>query len=386
MLRQVCFYAALALVAALSPAEYTGLAGQTCVEYFEKVPDFAGWNYNGGTIQMGLWEMLDYIPASAASVIAPAITGKLNAYKTTPPGSLILNNQSINFGKSIGDSVAQFPAAYNKMLIAQGGDQDDVHMVTYMADRIKDFPFHLPTGLVSRQETWPAVGENDTKARGVWGDDGFMGTAVLLASNQTQHIMEAWKQLTLLRNVLNDPTDGLFRHGALENNTNFQSCCKWGRANGWVVMAMADTLVAMQAHNLTGGSEYAQLQYYFTTHMNALTLFLDPETGLLHNVLNMTQTPLETSATGMTLYGLATAMLNGIMPRSPGYVMLAERMFTGVASMINADGTVSGVIGGTGIKDAWQDYGTPGSYNNSGAGLGGIFRGMAAYLKLNVTQ
>eukprot|EP00659_Diplonema_papillatum_P023365 gene23365-35793_t len=372
--------------AAQTKEELAALAAKTVVASFENITDFAAWNYDGGVIQLGLWEMLGVVDTATAQYIQPAIIAKLQQYTKEGTGAAILQNQTLNFGGAVGDTVSEYPAAYNKLLMQQGFNQDAYNMVHYMADRVKEWPYHLNTGLVSRQTTWRAVGMHDEQGRGIWADDGFMGTAVLDASNVTGHVMEAWKQLTLLHSALNDPTDNLYRHGAFANSSvPFQSCCKWGRANGWTVMAKKDTLSAMRAQNITG-QEYDELLGYFTGHLEALLVHVDTNSGLLHNIVNMTQTPFEVSAAGMTLYSLCSAMTEGIIPRGPAFESVADTLFMGVASHIQANGTITGIIGGTGIQDSWQDYGEPGPYDKSGPGLGGALRGMAAYLRLKASS
>ena len=41
-----------------------------------------------------------------------------------------------------------------------------------------------------------------------------------------------------------DTADGLFYHG-YNHDLGDTNCCKWGRVNGWVMMAHAELLLAM---------------------------------------------------------------------------------------------------------------------------------------------
>lgn len=50
-----------------------------------------------------------------------------------------------------------------------------------------------------------------------------------------------------------DPLDGVYRHGYnYENKT--ASCCKWGRANGWLMMSKLELLLAASAIESAGAS------------------------------------------------------------------------------------------------------------------------------------
>ena len=41
-----------------------------------------------------------------------------------------------------------------------------------------------------------------------------------------------------------DPADGLFYHG-YNHDLGETNCCKWGRVNGWAMMAQAELLLSM---------------------------------------------------------------------------------------------------------------------------------------------
>eukprot|EP01060_Flectonema_neradi_P017563 TRINITY_DN2442_c0_g1_i1.p1 TRINITY_DN2442_c0_g1~~TRINITY_DN2442_c0_g1_i1.p1 ORF type:complete len:397 (+),score=83.54 TRINITY_DN2442_c0_g1_i1:51-1241(+) len=368
-----------------SPADLAGLAGRAAVDEFGKTTSpigdqFGGWNYCGGTIQMGLWEMLPYISETDSSHIKGVIIPVLEEFKKNGSGYDILTNATtLPFGYSVGDQLSQYPTAYAKKTEHMKGEPTDYQMVENMARRVEEFPHHLPTGLVSRKSTWSAVGSTDPKGRGVWADDGFMGTSVMVASNVSDLVMEASFQLKLLHKVLNDDNDDLYHHGALANSTPaFQSCCKWGRANGWTVMAKADTLAAMVRLSMPVDSE---LLADFQSHLTAILKHQDATSGMFHNVLNQTETPLELSVTGMTLHSLLMAFRYNFIDNTPQHVSQAELMYSAIANSIHPNGSISNIKGGTGIKNSWKDYGTPGPYTRSGPGLGGVLRGLAAYLR-----
>lgn len=55
-----------------------------------------------------------------------------------------------------------------------------------------------------------------------------------------------------------------------------------------------------------------------------------------------------------------------------------------LSSTVEADGTISGIIGGTGIKNSEEDY-VPDSteYRKAGPGVGGVLRAVAAMEQFN---
>jgi hypothetical protein len=73
---------------------------------------------------------------------------------------------------------------------------------------IYGYPWHLPDGTISRPITWPEEGLVDPRGGGVWVDDMYMGTALLVqqalltqdstASTASWHIARLyWKLLKM---------------------------------------------------------------------------------------------------------------------------------------------------------------------------------------------
>ena len=52
---------------------------------------------------------------------------------------------------------------------------------------------------------------------------------------------------------LRDPADGVYRHG-YNHDSKAASCCKWGRANGWLMMSKLELLLATAAIEAAGAN------------------------------------------------------------------------------------------------------------------------------------
>eukprot|EP01060_Flectonema_neradi_P016320 TRINITY_DN22924_c0_g1_i1.p1 TRINITY_DN22924_c0_g1~~TRINITY_DN22924_c0_g1_i1.p1 ORF type:complete len:407 (+),score=70.41 TRINITY_DN22924_c0_g1_i1:38-1222(+) len=387
----------LAIVSkALTPAEIGAALAVRCASDFNKshgvIPaeneyNFANWNYEGGTIQVGLWELTEQLitaNTSATAFVRQQLRQKLNKHLNSSVAKDILTNQAIDWGYSVGDKVALYPTAYAVKLHFEGGTSTEQELVNKAANLIKTYPHQLTVtstneSTVSRQVTWPAVGSFSPEGRGIWGDDAFMGSSILIATTVRDHLVEAGKQIHAIHLILSSNDNNLYYHGSL--GPSHHSCCQWGRANGWAAMAKADILSKMYDLNMTSEPIYPLIMSAFLSHINGLlTAPRDSTTGLLHNVLSEPLTPPETSVTAMTLYAVCVGIQKGFLNAS--YETHAADLFTAVTSQISTNGSVSSVIGETGIKDRWEDYGTPGEYPHSAPGLGGVIRGIAAYLKL----
>ena len=94
----------------------------------------------------------------------------------------------------------------------------------------------------------------------VWADGSFMAMALparLAVAAPTDVVRHDWmEELTAMHldgydRYLRDPADGVYRHGYnYENKT--VSCCKWGRANGWLMMSKLELLLAACRHQFIG--------------------------------------------------------------------------------------------------------------------------------------
>lgn len=90
---------------------------------------------------------------------------------------------------------------------------------------------------------------------------------------------------------------------------NCTSCCKWGRANGWIMMAHTEVLLALDAVAPSHPLQPAVLSL-FKSHAQAMRA-VQSSSGAWHQVLNETSTFLETSVTGMTLISFVVGVQNG---------------------------------------------------------------------------
>jgi len=174
---------------------------------------------------------------------------------------------------------------------------------------------------------------------------------------------------------LMDPNENIFWHG-YNFLDNHHSCCKWGRANGWGLMAMTEILLALEkfpGHPLTPA-----VKLLFKTLATGLKKYQDGKTGLLHQLIDNSTTFLETSASSMYLFSVVTGVMNGWIPKSE-FAASILAMWKGLQTVIQPDGTVLGICEGTGIGTSPEWYNQRGTnYLNSAPGLGSVLRAIAA--------
>jgi rhamnogalacturonyl hydrolase YesR len=211
--------------------------------------------------------------------------------------------------------------------------------------RIADWIVHrqarLPDGTLWRPE----------RDNTVWPDDLYMGGVFLvrygLYTHDVRHIDNA------ARNIINQAareqdTDGLWFHGYFEA-TKMRAPFKWARGNGWVTVALVETLSAMPENDALR----PQLIAILRKQVDGLKSLQAPS-GMWRQVLDKPELWEETSSTAMFAYGIARAVHRGWLPASD--LTMARHAFAGVARNVTADGVIKNTCAGTNIGTTLDFY------------------------------
>ena len=123
-----------------------------------------------------------------------------------------------------------------------------------------------------------------------------------------EHAPEVARQQIGFAKRLIDPTDGLGYHG-YNNADGHETCCKWGRANGWGMLGHAQALESRI--KFPGGypdpKKNQLLDTIFQQHAAAF-MASQAEDGHWHQLMNDAKSFLETSTTAMAI----TALVRGV--------------------------------------------------------------------------
>ena len=347
----------------------------------------------------------NYGPAIAlAAVFDASMTFSEPSWATTA-GSIIdsfLNDPSspayalahglpVNPGYAIGDELGLLPLSYvsraqylNESFSTSVMDWKIAEVV--VDDYVLPWNKTLPDGTISRDVGSWSPNEPDKNASFLWSDDQFMGSAlaVRLALSREFPIDKAavyaeWaaKQQLGFASRMMDSTTGLFYHG-FNAATNDNSCCFWGRANGWIMMAHAE-VVKLLAAVAPNSPHLQQVVYIWQKHSAGLIAMQNKSDGRWHQILDNEETFLETSATAMFLQSMADGVRNGWLDRSSvgPAITLA---WAGLSSTVESTGEVTGICEGTGIgADVAFYQARSTAYPSSAPGLGSVFRAALAY-------
>jgi unsaturated rhamnogalacturonyl hydrolase len=177
--------------------------------------------------------------------------------------------------------------------------------------------------------------------KGLMTDDVYMTVPLLVrkwrATGQGEFLEDAAQQVSGTYQRLLDPQSRLLRH-LWDLETGAPAGEFWGRGNGWAALACCDLLDALPAeHPLR-----PRILEVFRTHMDGIRRCGDPAGGW-HQVLDHSESWLETSATGMLTFVLARGVNVGWLDRSfldtarRGWEALAHKVVqqNGLADLID---------------------------------------------------
>jgi unsaturated rhamnogalacturonyl hydrolase len=186
-------------------------------------------------------------------------------------------------------------------------------------------------------------------------------------SHRDEEFSDITHQFALIEEHARDAKTGLIYHGWDEskqqrwaNKDTGVSPEFWGRAMGWYMMALVDT-ISYYPDNDPGKK---QLIGYLQRDAAALVKYQDASNGLWYEVLDKAKEPgnyVESSASSMFVYALAKGVRRGYLPES--FLANAERGYRGIlAKFIKADGDDVSVTGTVSVGGLGGDPYRDGSY------------------------
>jgi rhamnogalacturonyl hydrolase YesR len=135
--------------------------------------------------------------------------------------------------------------------------------------------------------------------------------------------------------------DGVFYHGYFENEKQ-HSPIKWGRANGWTMVATVEILSAMSRDH----PDRPKLLQILRRQIDGIKP-LQTESGMWRQALDKPETWEETSCTAMFAYSIARAVNRGWIDAKN--MAFARKAFVGVCRHVTPEGAVNGTCQGTNI-------------------------------------
>ncbi len=190
----------------------------------------------------------------------------------------------------------------------------------------------------------------------LWIDDAYMSIPFLAQMGRTtgdaRYFDDAAQQVIGMSALLFDASKGLFDHSwfaDMEDDARFY----WGRGGGWAMMAIAELLsVLPEGHR----DRAAVLEIFRRGARGAAET--QGGLGLWHQLLDKTDSYLETSASAMFTFAIARGVNRGWLP--PSYAPVAQAGWRALEQRVRPDGQIEGIcVGTTAAYDAVYYYNRP---------------------------
>lgn len=180
----------------------------------------------------------------------------------------------------------------------------------------------------------------------IWLDDMFMGVPAMAQmgkmTGQKKYFDEVVKQIRQFSGRMFNKELGIYMHGWVES-MNPHPEFHWGRANGWALLTLTEVLDVLPENH--PGFKMVLDQY--RAHIKGLAKYQDG-TGFWHQLLDKSDSYLETSATAIYTYCIAHGVNKGWLDVK-AYAPMSLLGWSAVASKINEKGQVEGTCVGTGM-------------------------------------
>lgn len=251
-----------------------------------------------------------------------------------PTGSIRIGNwgRILNFHAL--DDCGSISAAMIKTYL-KDKNKDYLKIINRTADHISNKQFRLDDGTLAR---------NRPQYQSIWADDLYMSVPFLanmgVLTGDNKYFDDAVKQILQMADRLYIPNKELFDHGWNVTSGDYDPRFYWGRANGWTLMAMAE-LLSVLPEDYSGRDKILHL---YRSMIRSLAGIQDG-TGFWHNMLDKTDTYLETSCTAMFTFAVAKGINEGWINHVYGPVAVTG--WNAIKTRVLENGAVDGTCEGT---------------------------------------
>ncbi|MEO7310713.1 MAG: glycoside hydrolase family 88 protein [Chitinophagaceae bacterium] len=221
--------------------------------------------------------------------------------------------------------------------LRNGGNANLRPLIDHLIDYIATKEYRLADGTLAR---------NRPQKNTLWLDDMFMGVPALAQmgklTGDNKYYDDCVKQVLQFSQRMFNKEKNVYMHGWVEEMDEHPQF-HWARANGWALMAMTELLDVLPD---THPGRPAVLNQ-FRLLVKGLTAYQSGE-GFWHQLLDRSDSYLETSATAIYCYCLARAVNKGWI-NAKAYSPAAILAWNAVSTKVNAKGQVEGTCVGTGM-------------------------------------
>lgn len=278
--------------------------------------DYSGFNWGEGVAWYAVWRASKVL--EDATLLDSAVAW-MESHKDVEPSTMldatpglavleIAESSSSAAGRTLSKRLADYLMSYPRSELGAHRDPEDHDAGTLVA---ADY-WYLSAPMLLRMTA-------------VTGDDRYRRRAAELAIG---YVHSCWSS-----------GDALFSH-TYDDVTHARAPWHWGRASGWALLALVDSLIGLPE----GEAVKAILRLHLLRNAERLR-FLQDEAGAWHTLVDRSETYPEISATAMIAWGLRRALSHGLLDDS--YAGVVDRAMTAVVGAVDEAGDVEGVSGWT---------------------------------------
>lgn len=236
------------------------------------------------------------------------------------------------------DDAGAMASALIRLQLSEGKSDTYVPLIENYVDYIMNKEYRLADGTFARRRP---------RHNTVWLDDMYMGVPALAwygrLTGDARYTDEAVRQIMGFKKRMWVPEKQLFRHGWVESMEPHPAF-HWARANGWAVLTLCEVMDALPARHPARPEILSLLQQ----HIAGICAYQSGE-GFWHQLLDRSDSYLETSATAIYAYCIAHAINQGwVSAEAYGPVVLLA--WNAVSTKITDKGQVEGTCVGTGMS------------------------------------
>lgn len=264
------------------------------------------------------------------------IAGMTKYFKSLPPEKLKVNPvRSVLDPRALDDAGSMCAAMIKTYEVNK--NQDLLPMIDNYIRYISEKQFRLSDGTLARNRPLPNT---------LWLDDLYMSVPALARmgklSGDSKYFDDAVKQVLQFSERMFSSGNGLFMHGWVEG-MNPHPEFYWARCNGWALLAMTELLDVLPAEH----NGYQKVLKILQAHIKGLARY-QSGSGLWHQLIDKTDSYLETSSTAIFTYCIAHAINKGWID-AQAYGPVAVLGWNALQTKVNKTGQVEGTCVGTGM-------------------------------------
>lgn len=187
----------------------------------------------------------------------------------------------------------------------------------------------------------------------IWADTLFMGCVFLAQfgtlAGERMYWNEACRQLLLHYQYLTDPLTGLMFHAYSAEDRSHLSAVRWGRANGWALVASVEILDQIPEDF----PKRAEIVRNLFGHIGHIAGYQQPDGGFT-TILDDPESGSESTVTCAVYYAVSRALDKGYVTGDYGSLLANARRY--ILAHVGGDGRMRGTSGGTPVMASAEEY------------------------------